>query len=57
MYYGMYLYVLFLVSITCIGYNWYVFKGHMCKYSYVLLSIGMHGKMVCIVHIGVDLYN
>ena len=52
MYYGMYWYVLFLVCITCIGKYWYVFRGHMCKYSYVLVSIGMYRKMVCIVHIG-----
>ena len=52
MYYGMYWYVLFLVCITCIGKYWYVFRGHMCKYSYVLVSIGMYRKMVCIVHTG-----
>ena len=40
-----------LVCITCIGKYWYVFRGHMCKYSYVLVSIGMYRKMVCIVHI------
>ena len=58
MYGGMYWYVLtwyvlwhvlvciILVCITCIGKYWYVFRGHMCKYSYVLVSIGMYGKMV-----------
>ena len=33
------------------GTYWYVFRGHMCKYSYVLVRIGMYVKMVCIVHI------
>ena len=56
MYYGMYWYVLFLVCITCIGKYWYVFRGHMCKYSYVLVSIGMYRKMVCIVHTGMYCY-
>ena len=56
MYYGMYWYVLFLVCITYIGKYWYVFRGHMCKYSYVLVSIGMYRKMVCIVHIGMYWY-
>ena len=31
-------------------------RGHMCKYSYVLVSIGMYEKMVCIVHIGMYWY-
>ena len=39
---------------------WYVtvFRGHMCKYSlaYVLVSIGMYEKMLCIVHIGMCSY-
>ena len=55
MYYGIYWYqwyILYLVCITCIGEYWYVFRGHICKYSYVLVSIGMYEKMVCIVHIG-----
>ena len=56
MYYGMYWYVLFLVCITCIGKYWYVFRGHMCKYSYVLVSIGMYRKMICIVHTGMYCY-
>ena len=49
----MYWYVLFLVC--CIGKHWYVFKGHMCKYSYVLVNIGMFEKMLCTVHVGMYL--
>ena len=59
MYFHMYWYVLFLVVITCIGKYWYVFNGHISKYSNVLVSIGMYEKMVCIhciVHIGMYLY-
>ena len=57
MYYGMYWYGLFLLHITCIvkycQLYWSVFSGHMFKYSYdILVSIGMYGKRVCIVHIG-----
>ena len=59
MYYGMYWYVLFLVCIRCIGKYWCVFKGHMCKYSYVLVSIGMYEKwyvLYTFVHICMYLY-
>ena len=54
--YGMYWHVLFLVCITCSGKYWYVFRGHVCKYSYVFVSIGMYRKMICIVHTGMYCY-